>query len=70
MLFFYGKIAGFGGVYFETPNDKSQEMRALTEGYKAIINSKSVEESLVSNHIWIKGLIINVSVVLICFCIL
>lgn len=38
------KITGFGGEYFGTGN-KSHEM----EGYRGVIDSKSIEESLVSH---------------------
>ncbi|XP_057782035.1 aluminum-activated malate transporter 2-like [Salvia miltiorrhiza] len=47
-------LADFGDEYFETANsnDKSHEIRASMEGYRAVINSKSVEESLVNFAKW------------------
>lgn len=42
-------VVGFGAEYFEASNEKSHEItRASMNGYKAILNSKTTEESLVS----------------------
>ncbi|KAH6774801.1 aluminum activated malate transporter family protein [Perilla frutescens var. frutescens] len=45
-------LEGFGREYFETTNEKSHETRASMVGYKAILNSKATEESLVNFAKW------------------
>ncbi|KAH6774791.1 hypothetical protein C2S51_013195 [Perilla frutescens var. frutescens] len=45
-------MEGFAREYFETMNEKSHEVRASMVGYKAILNSKATEESLVNFAKW------------------
>ncbi|KAK4492290.1 hypothetical protein RD792_003093 [Penstemon davidsonii] len=45
-------LEGFGDEYFKTKNEKNQENKASLDGYKSVLNSKGIEETLVNFAKW------------------
>ncbi|KAI3462462.1 hypothetical protein Pfo_019125 [Paulownia fortunei] len=45
-------LEGFGGVYFQVPNDKKPENQASLDEYRTVLNSKGSENSVVNFAKW------------------